>query len=66
MSDSILLFLASYLAIGAVFVRRCAFETRLAGWRGQAAVLLAFCAMSAVWPMLAYYTARARLRRLVG
>jgi len=66
MTDAILLTLASYLAVGAALVRRRSFETRLEGWRGQAAVVLAFWLMSAAWPVLAFHAARAHLRRFVG
>jgi hypothetical protein len=65
MLDTALLLTAVYLATGTLFVRRCAFDTRLAGWQGQAAIACAFLVMSAAWPMLAFFSLRSRLRCLL-
>lgn len=62
MLDLALLSLATYLGVGAVFAARCSLSTSLTGWRGQAAVALATLALSSLWPVLAFYRVRARLR----
>lgn len=66
MLDHIFLFCTTYLAVGVMFTMRCKFAPGLPGWRGQAAVACATFLMSAIWPVLAWYGARARLRRLLG
>jgi hypothetical protein len=62
MVDLVLLSLAAYLGIGALFAARCSLAPSLVGWRGQAAVALATLALSSIWPVLAFHRARARLR----
>lgn len=66
MFDLALLSFAIYLGIGAVFAARRSLSTPLAGWRGQAAVALATLMLSSIWPVLAFYIARARLRTMTS
>ena len=62
MLDFALLSIACYFGIGAIFAVRCSLTTSLNGWRGQVAVALATLTLSSIWPVLAFYLARARLR----
>ena len=66
MIDQLLLVFAAYLGIGALFAARCGFSTSLPGWRGHTAVTVAALTISAIWPILAFHFARARLRQFVG
>ena len=66
MLDQLLLVCAAYLAVGALFTARGTVASELPGWRGHAATACATLVVSALWPLLAWYGARTRLRRFLG
>ncbi len=65
MDDQLFLVFAAYFGIGALFSARCGFNTSLTGWRAHVTVMAATLVVSAIWPVLAFHFARARLRQFV-